>query len=221
MSACSRPITTVVTPASSHDLTDLATVQAELAMTGTDAARDAVLTRYIREASAAIENFCNRVFVVETVSDRFAAPADSPFNVLTYDRSRLQLSRWPIASVSSVTEDGASLVSGTDFIVDSAVGVLIRTDNSGKETSWKLAMIVAQYSAGYSPIPYDVSAAAIRTVAQRWFARGRDPMLRGEKIPGVYEAQWWVAAGADSTADGNLSPDVQALLDNYRVPVVA
>jgi hypothetical protein len=64
-----RIITTVVTPASSHDLTTLDAVKDELPISGNGS--DAILGRYISGASQAVEQYCNRVFVVETVSDQF------------------------------------------------------------------------------------------------------------------------------------------------------
>ena len=54
---------TVVKPASSFDLTVLATVKAELGIA--DRASDAALAGYIKQASEVVAKFCNRVFALE------------------------------------------------------------------------------------------------------------------------------------------------------------
>ena len=57
------PPLTVVKPASSFDLTVLATVKAELGIA--DRASDAALAGYIKQASEVVAKFCNRVFALE------------------------------------------------------------------------------------------------------------------------------------------------------------
>lgn len=213
-------ITTVTTPAASRDLTTLSTVKAELNLTTVDAARDAVISRYITEASVAIENFCNRVFVVESIKDRFYPSREVPLQTITGGIDPIQLSRWPVTTLASVKEDGETLVEEEHFIIDKAKGQLIRLDANAYPTRWGAYPIVAEYAAGYATVPADVSDAAIRTVSGRYFARGRDPMLRAEKVPDVWEAQYWVATGSNDKGGGNLPPGVQSLLDNYRAPVV-
>lgn len=214
-------ISTVTTPAANHDLTTLSIVKAELNLTSVDAARDAVISRYITEASAAIENFCNRTFAVESVKDRFYPSRETPLQTITGGVDPIQLSRWPVTTLTSVTEDGQALVEEEDFIIDKAKGQLIRLDANAYPTRWGAYPIVVEYASGYAPIPSDVSDAAIRTVSGRYYARGRDPMLRSENVPGVWEAQYWVAAGAADTGGANLPPGVQSLLDNYRNLVIA
>ena len=214
-------ISTVSSAAASHDLTTLAIVKAELNLTTTDAARDTVLSRYITEASAAIENFCNRIFVIETIKDRFYPSREAGLQTVTGGVDPILLSRWPVTALVSIKEDGALLVEEDDFLLDDAKGHLIRLDANAYPTRWGAASIVADYSAGYAPIPGDVSDAAIRTVAGRYYARGRDPLLRAEKVPDVWEAQYWIAAGAEDAGGANLPPGVQSLLDNYRIPVLS
>lgn len=214
-------ISTVTVSAVSHDLTTLAIVKAELNLTTTDAARDTVLSRYIAEASAAIENFCNRVFTVETIRDRFFPSREVPLQTVAGGIDPIQLTRWPVTSLISVKEDGDVLVAEEDFILNASSGHLIRLDANAYPSRWGSAPIVAEYAAGYATIPGDVSDAAIRTVSGRYYARGRDPMLRAEKVPDVWEAQYWIAAGADDAGGANLPPGVQSLLDNYRVPVLS
>src|ERR1700756_1662640 len=71
------PITTVLTPATAtapagpYDLTDLATVKDELAIPTSDTSKDGFLQRAITQVSAAVAQYCNRVFAVETIQDLF------------------------------------------------------------------------------------------------------------------------------------------------------
>ena len=43
--------------------------------------------------------------------------------------------------------------------------------------------------------------------------------LKQESIPGVIEQQWWIAQGPGS--NGSMPPDVEDMLEKYRVPVVS
>ena len=121
-----------------------------------------------------------------------------------------------------VVEDGIALIEGIDFRVDFALGQLTRLVTWPDGTtvyprSWRALPIAATYGAGFKVIPADVGDAVLRMVKARWFARTRDPLLRSENIPGVREAQWWVATGDQA---GNLTPDVVEILNSYRVPTV-
>jgi Phage gp6-like head-tail connector protein len=115
-------VTTVVTPASpafqgqqAYDLVDLPTIKAQLQLT--DTSKDALLLRWITQASAAAARFCNRVFPVETVQDQIFPPRDYfPAPTVIGGDKPLQLSRWPITASPTVTENGVALVENTDFI---------------------------------------------------------------------------------------------------------
>jgi hypothetical protein len=201
-------ITTVTTPATSFDLTNLATIKDELQIK--DVRSDAFLTRQISWASTHAANYCNRVFVSETVKDEFW-PARDAANV-----EPLQLTRFPVVSVSAVTEDGVALVDGTDYRLDKDRAQLFRLDDEPYPTFWPSWPIVVTYVTGYATIPADVVDAVIRLVKMRWFARTRDPMLRHEAVTGIRDVDYWVATGEDA---GSMPPDVADLLDTYRAPV--
>lgn len=221
-------VTTVVTPATAafqgqqaYDLVDLATVKSELQLT--DSSKDALLLRWITQASAAAAKFCNRVFAVETIQDQIFPPRDIfPAPVVIGGVLPLQLSRWPVTQSPTVTENSIALVENADFVVKYDVGQLLRLDANGWLKRWPPLATVVQYAAGYKPTDpgfTDVADAVIRMVKARYFAQARDPSLRSENITGAYEAQYWFASGPGA-AVGNLTPDVEALLDKYRVPVV-
>lgn len=144
-----RRFTTVTTAAASYDLVTLAAVKAELSKTGTD--DDTFLENAIDQASEAIATYCNRVFAVERLQDRFfLLDTDANFNI---DSSAdvLQLSRIPALAVLSLTENGVDLVEGTDYLVDYAAGQLVRLcQGSGERvTRWTCGPVVVSYDAGY------------------------------------------------------------------------
>lgn len=207
-----KTISTVVTPAASYDLIDLVTVKEELSIT--DNSKDGVLRRYIKGASAAAAQYCNRKFQVETVQDTMQR--DRIFSPVFAGPDLLQLSRWPVVAFTSITENGVALTKDVDYLIDMARGQLVRLCGT-RVSQWKIWPVVAQYSSGYDPIPDDVIDAAARMVTRRYASRGRDPNLKQQNIPGVIDQSWWIATGGEA---GNLSPDIADVLDNYRVPVL-
>jgi hypothetical protein len=208
-----------MTASANHDLTDLATLKAELNLTNIDAARDAVLNRYIAASSQQLETYCNRRFAAETIEDRFFPPRDPPFRIAVGGADPLQLSRWPIISIASVTENGKALAAGTDFLADSELGHLTRLDVISYPTKWDAWPIVAQYKAGFTTLPADLVDACIQLVKWRYFSRLRDPGVRSENVSGVYEAQYWLGTGLGGPDD--LPAEVAAKVARYRLPVVA
>jgi hypothetical protein len=118
-------------------------------------------------------------------------------------------------------ENNIPLAEGVDFITKADVGQLVRLDSNGWPKRWPALITLVQYSAGYSLTDTkfaDAVDAVIRMVRNRWFSRSRDSRLRSENIPGAYEATWWFASGPGA-AVGNLTPDIEALLEKYRVPI--
>lgn len=210
-------ISRVTVPAASRDLVSLETIKEELDLSGTDANRDARLTRYIKEQSRAAENYCNRVFAVETIEDTFFPRRDPPLVVALEGLDPLQLAKYPLVAISTLTENGADLTSGTDYLVDLVNAQVTRLDMNGYPRRWDALPIVVTYTAGYSAVPDDVSAAVIRMVAQRYFANIRDPWVKSEVVEGIGRTDYIVPSGDT----GNMTADVADLLDNYRVPVVA
>lgn len=205
------PIVTVTTAASSYDLTTLANVKAELDISNGDS--DTLLRRYISGASKAAAHYCNRVFAVETVSEQFLMTGHHRFN----PRGPLQLTRWPLITVTSVTEDDTLLTVDDDYVVNAINGQLTRM--SGDVVScWSALGVTVVYSSGYATVPADLEDAVVRMVTRRYRAKGRDATLRSEEIPGVISQQFWIATGDEA---GNLTPDVLELLNAYRSMVIA
>lgn len=210
-----RVISTIIAAAESYDLTTLENVKSELNIT--DDASDAVLERYIAGASASIAQFCGRRFQVETVKDEFWPDREFYAYQVQGAIPSLQLSRWPAVTVSTVTENDIALDDGSDFSVDKDNGLLLRLDGLKYPTVWGAWPISVTYDGGFEPIPPDVEDAAIRMVKARFLAKGRDPNLKQENIVGVREVSYWIATGSDA---GNMTPDIEDILDNYRPKVL-
>jgi hypothetical protein len=187
-----------------------------------------MLSRYITEQSTLVAQYCNRVFAIETVQDVIMPDRDPyPYQV-TGMVSELQLSRGPVISITSVTDQvfvGAdnTLEEGSDFIADLERGWLTKLDpNTGYPTGWSPDQYTVQYTAGYftpdtGTPPADLEMAVLRMVTARFKARGRDPYLRSQGEPGVGNEQYWIGALPGQT--GPFPPDIAAMLEKYRVPL--
>src|SRR5205085_640541 len=108
----------------------------------------------------------------EGIKDEFRYRRDGQF--LSSQIEKLQLSRWPVVSLTSVTENGAALVQDTDFTVDVDNGQLLRLDGD-RPRHWSVFPVVVAYVGGFECIPDDVQDAVIKTVRARWLGRDRDP----------------------------------------------
>jgi hypothetical protein len=177
---------TVSVAASSKDMTLLNTVKTELSIGNTD--YDVLLGSFIQQASAAIVSYCRREFARETLVDTFRIGGGI---------TTLQLTRRPIVSVTSIVEDGVTLDSD-DYEIIAANGWLNRLDASGDPQCWECGKIVVTHVAGWlmlTDLPSDLERVTIDLVKSKWFARDRDPMVKSEGTPGVYEVSYWVDTG--------------------------
>ncbi len=199
--------------APSRGLTTLADVKQELGITGgTD---DAFLLDLIAQTSTAIEGWCNRAFARETLTETFR---------LSCSVSVLHLTRWPVIAITSVVEDGTVLGS-IDTELDPSSGELWRLNGADDRSLWPPAKIVIAYEAGYRlpgtpdrDLPADLERACIEAIKARWFARLRDPLVKGEEVPGVAVADYWVPA--DGSGDPGLPPIVIGMLWRWRLPTI-
>lgn len=150
--------TTVLAAAASYDLTDLGALKGELGIQVGEAKNDAWLTARITEVSKAIARHCKRVFAPELLQDVIDIQQD-PFPYQTPGGFRaLQLSRWPVLAVVSVTQTLAlnttqALTEGTDFRVDAEAGELLRLSPfTGVVTAWEAVPVTVVYLAGYGQL---------------------------------------------------------------------
>ncbi|MDB5415098.1 MAG: hypothetical protein JWR10_3433 [Rubritepida sp.] len=168
-------ILTVTVAATVRNLAELVSVKAELDLG--DGADGADLLRRIRAVSTAIDRFCGRTLARETLQE-----VVRPVRALDV----LVLSRYPVASITSIVADGATLVAGTDFEADLETGRIWRLSGDVR-CCWRCRKITALYAAGYllpgqvgANLPEDITRACIVAVTASYQAKGRDPLLRSE-----------------------------------------
>lgn len=205
-------VTKVVTPASSYNLIDLATLKTLLGVS--DTLSDAYLTALIPIVSAGAAQYCNRVFAVETVTDTFLSPRIGYRLQRFGSTPPIQLTRWPVESISSVNETIAgqtsALVLDTDYMLDSLTAQLTRLDALGYPTQWTSSLVAVTYAGGLPANPPDIMGAMAAWIKAMRFAQQRDPALRSENLPGVYSASY-----VTSMASG-MPVECSSVLDNYK-----
>lgn len=218
------PIRTVVSEAFTRDLIGLAEAKEELKIADTDTDNDAWLARVITQSSAQVENYCNRVFAVESIEEIINLRREHYRRAIPDVAEQLQLWRWPLDNVQVIETiapgETQTLAEDTDYVVERNIGQLIRlATSSGQVIAWNASMpVTVSYIAGYNPIPADVVAATLRLVVGRWFARARDPLLLERNTPMVGTERYWVGGPKKG---GSLPQEVSSMLDQYRVPVTA
>ena len=206
-----RNILTVSGAAGSYDLTTLDRVKDELDITNN--ASDSKLQTKITEASADIVAHLGFDQIVqETVVERFWA-----FNALP---EYLMLRRRPATSITSVVVDDVTLAS-TRYRLDEKAGALYALDAGGKQSVFDVTdEVLVTYVGGYvtpgnagRTLPYPLESAAVDLVQSYWFARGRDPQVREEDIPGIARVVYWVGAVG---REGDLPPSVESKIAPFR-----
>lgn len=209
---------TVITPASSYDLTVLDTVKLELGVGVEDNSQDDKLAGWIHQASDAIASRCKRVFAEETISEMFRSG---------YRRDPLILERIPINSITSIVEDDITLLD-TEYEIDYRSGMIYRlegTDGLYRNGWYYSTKVTVIYTAGYvllDDLPYDVEKACILLI--KHFknqditgGQGGSSNLRAVEIPGVIRREWDNRSNnyQSTNSSPSLPPDVMALLGPY------
>lgn len=201
-------ILTVLNEASTNDLTVLATVKAELGITGNT--QDANLARWITEASGVIGSQINRVLGEEDLREVFRLQTGGHENIV--------LRRRPVVTITSITE-GETTIATDDYEFDSESGIVYKL-TSGDRINWIGGKITVLYTAGYGlldALPYALERAAIKLVGHYRATRTFDAADKSQsyEIPGVYSqrTERWVGSISENNA---LPPDVEDLLGPYR-----
>lgn len=203
---------TVINPAASTALTTLTAVKLDLGITGND--EDPVLTDLIGQASASLAGWIGRPLARETVTETFR---------LTRPEPSLCLSRFPVASVTSVTIATAVQDSAT-IECDRASGILYRLNNSQRYLAWPADVVAVEYAAGWllpgqdgRDLPADIEAAAIALVRRAYHAAGRDPALKAMDVgSGAVKLDWYIP----SPSRDAMPPEAVPVVDRYRVTTV-
>lgn len=223
-----KSIVTVVTPATSRAFVLKSTVKSELGITSNS--QDSNIDRWILQASAAVESYCDRRMVAEKVSEQFrlrqhyssplrhgAGFGDSSYTA-PVSAGRLILARYPVVSIDSVTIDGTAL-DVSEFEVDPDTGLLQRLRND-HPAQWTGNKVVVVYTGGYTvppasgaTMPADIQGAIIQLARLARSSSRRDPALKSRNVVGVLEEEFWVG----SLTDGGPFPEnIAATIDVYR-----
>ena len=208
-------ITRTVTRADSLALITLDQAKETLGIDPGDTSQDAALEQQIEAVSAAVNGYCNRVFVVQSYQDSLRYVTN-----WLYAGEPLRTRQFPIVvddlGVPSVAviENGAALdVAYWEVYPEEGALYRLNGDISG---AWTGAAIVIDYTAGFDPIPADVQGACLEWLTARWHAVGRDPALRSETIPDLITQVYAGDMGA-GTAAGSMPPGARDLLGPYRI----
>lgn len=157
--------TTVLAAANSHDLTDLVTAKDELGLRAANTANDGWVSRAISQVSRMIGSYTKRTFAPELVQDNFDIQQDAYPYQTPGGFAQLNLTRWPVIAVQSVTQVLApgtvqALTEGVDFQVNADTGQLLRLNPfAGTGSIWEAVPVIATYIGGYGS-----AVSEIRTV---------------------------------------------------------
>lgn len=99
---------TVLTKAANTNLVQIQTVKDQLGIT--DTSKDTLLEELIAEASAAVADYCNRTFWLETYNETVAG----------FNRNHMMLSKVPVWEILQATYNGAALPQGVAFSIEDA-----------------------------------------------------------------------------------------------------
>lgn len=114
-------------------------------------------TRALEEATAAIRNWC-RQFV--------SFVDDDEITLDTYGGTRIFLPELPAISVTSVIENGITLVPGEDYVLGQH-GILHRI---GRAWPVGIQSVTIIYTHGFDPLPDDIVAVATRAASRSYQA---------------------------------------------------
>lgn len=212
-----RSVTTVITKAKSRDLTTLATAKDELQITGST--YDKRLRRWIKEESAAVESYCKRRLIKETLQQTFTG--------YTVNHADLVLVLWPVSEILTVMWNGTSLTPD-QWQLDAEAGLLRRYDaTQGCCIPWfdypgyYLAgypypnIVVVQYTGGYTlgeDLPPDIEVAVLMQLGHRKSAGTRDQTIKTETVPNVLSTTYWIANPGENAA---IVPAAASRLEPY------
>lgn len=162
---------------------------------------DSIIEYLIDGVSAAFNSYVGRQILEKT---------DTTLYLDGNGRALLQLPRWPVTSITSVTEDDAALTEGddNDYVLYSDEGILRRIGTVWFK--WPKSVLLASLKAGYpiASLPKDLKFAALKQIA----AEFKDFRMRSQ-------GEMSRTAPDGSTTKRELEqflPEVKAVLDRYR-----
>ncbi|GAB4071757.1 hypothetical protein KHC28_00390 [Ancylobacter sonchi] len=197
---------TVVTPAPSMVLT---TVERARRLASDGGQPDDVFAALLAHASAAVSDFCHRVFPRQTYLQTF--------DMEDLSRGEIMLAQWPVTSILSVTLDGTVLAS-SDYRQDDQ---WLSRSSGGFSRPWCGRTAEVLFTAGYTlppdaacTLPLPVERAVALEAAAYGESADRDELLKAETVEGVGSFSYRVPGAGDTL----VSPTAAQLLRPYVAP---
>lgn len=177
------------------DLTTVLKVKSFLGIENTT--DDAKLADLVTRCSAAIATFLSRAIATTTFTEKYDGNGSDV----------LMLRNYPLASVSSLTVDGAAVTASADGLTNYGFGLgdtyiffVGGVFPRGRRN------VAITYSAGFSSVPTDIEQACIEMVADRY----KLPSRIGEKSKALPQG------GSVSYDTEHMSAKVRGLLNPYK-----
>jgi hypothetical protein len=204
---------TVVTPASTYDLTTLEIAYEELGIA--DNTNDSRMARWISATSDYIARYCNRVFGLETVTEKWRQ-ADRYIVRDTLAAEPFRLKRFPVVSIESITLDDGTPLEQADYELDAAKGILWRIQQGCRWDWWYEPTVTVTYTGGYDlpdKAPPALEQACLMLLKIRNDGITRDRLQRSQFVPGVLQEEWWNPAQPGAPG---MPPEVAEILTDFR-----
>jgi len=204
------PSFTVTTPAPDRALVSVDEAKAALGISGNTS--DSAVTALALRVSDMISRWCGVAAAGVTVPSLRAETLTQTFRP-DCRSSTLVLARRFAASVTSIVEAGATLVTG-DYELDGFNGLLNRIDGDTYRR-WGSGKVVVVFVAGFNTVPEDLKMACLTAIREQWSSQDRDPLMKRERVDGVAEHEFWVG-GLSKAGMGPFSAEVTEMLAPYR-----
>jgi hypothetical protein len=205
---------TVITPALTYDLTTLEVAYEELGIT--DNVNDSRMARWITASSDYIARYCNRVFAMETVSEKWRQ-AERWIVRETVAAEPFRLNRYPVVEIGSITLHDGTPLTPDQYELDAKKGVLWRTEEGNRcYWDWWDPTVTVTYTGGYEVpdrTPPALEQACLMLLKIRNDGITRDRLQRSQFIPGVLQEEWWNPAQPGAPG---MPPEVAEILYDFR-----
>jgi hypothetical protein len=209
-----------MTDLAANALTTLDAVKTELGIDLVDTTHDDYLKHKINVASQAIEDYCDRSFGSDEVTETF--PAEGQL--------LLVVSRPPITEIDSITIDDVEIESA-NYEIEGAGAGKIRLLYGGADVSLQAHNLTADrmagtarylysvtYTGGYvlpsetSPtLPATIEEACIQQVVTEYRQKGKDRSITAERL-----LSWNATYATTGQNDSGLAPHVLAKIKRYK-----
>ena len=197
----------------------LAEAKLQLNITTSNTNEDTMLEAWINETSQEVEDYCQRKFVVQSVSSeyhngdgsRFLYPKYFPVTQLSTETTptssdtlgALQYRDTPDSSWTNIETDTDHIFYGTDIPY---IELYDTTFPSGRRN------IKISYKAGYSTVPADVKKVVLEKIQIRWNTSGN-----GGNLLGYSNLNQSEPSGNISSTIISLEDKWNKILDRYRI----